>query len=78
MTTVHSSIWLFGDFAPVPGGSPWYYGGLPGIENADYLLVPLCPIIPQVRRMILEAIEAADVALDEIRRTPLYILYEKS
>lgn len=73
-----SSHWLFGPLEPLQGGAPWYYGGLPGFDSADYLLVPLCPIIPQVRRMILEAIEAADVALDEIRRTPLYILYEKS
>ena len=70
-----ASHWLFGDFRPLKGGAPWYYGGLPGIGAADYLLVPLCPIIPEVRRKILETIEASDIALTEVRRTSLYILY---
>jgi len=70
-----SSHWLFGDFKPLAGGAPWYYGGLPGIGAADYVLVPLCPIIPEVRRMILETIENNDIGLTEVRRTSLYILY---
>ncbi len=70
-----SSHWLFGDLRPLIGGAPWYYGGLPGIESADYLLVPLCPVIPELRRRILEQIEERGLAFREIRRTPLYILY---
>ena len=70
-----SSHWLFGDFKPLAGGAPWYYGGLPGIGAADYVLVPLCPIIPEVRRMILETIEKNEIGLTEVRRTSLYILY---
>jgi hypothetical protein len=71
-----SSEWLFGSFEPLVGGAPWYYGGLPGIESADYLLVPLCPIIPKSRDIILKNIEDAGLAFAEIRRTPFYILYE--
>ena len=70
-----SSHWLFGDFIPLAGGAPWYYGGLPGISAADYVLVPLCPIIPEVRRLILETIEEIGIELTEVRRTSLYILY---
>ncbi len=70
-----SSHWLFGDFKPLAGGAPWYYGGLPGIDAADDVLVPLCPIIPEVRRMILETIEKNEIGLTEVRRTSLYILY---
>ncbi len=70
-----SSHWLFGDFKPLKGGAPWYYGGLPGLGAADYVLVPLCPIIPEVRRQILETIEENEIGLTEIRRTSLYILY---
>ena len=56
-------------------GAPWYYGGLPGIEDVDYLIVPLCPLIPAVRALVLEAVDEANIPLTEIRRTPLYILY---
>ncbi|MBS9715895.1 hypothetical protein ACFFUT_01965 [Pseudohalocynthiibacter aestuariivivens] len=74
-----SSHWLYGSLLPLIGGAPWYYGGLPGFESADYLLVPLCPISTEVRKQILEIIaERNDTTLNEIRRTPLYILLEKS
>jgi len=71
-----SSHWLFGDFIPVEQGAPWYYGGLPGLRNADYLLVPLCPVIHEVRSSILKDVEDSGVDLREIRRTPLYILFD--
>ncbi len=70
-----SSHWLFGGPVPLEGGSPWYYGGLPGIENADYLLVPLCPVTPKLRQQILTLVDEAGLEFTEIRRTPLYILY---
>ena len=73
-----SSYWLFGSLEPLKGGAPWYYGGLPGFDNADYLLVPLCPVIAEVRRMILKSVEEAEIPLTEVRRTSLYILYEKT
>ncbi len=71
-----SSHWLFGDLDPIPQGAPWYYGGLPGFANADYLIVPLCPIIHEVRSAILKDIDETGADLREIRRTKLYILYE--
>ena len=70
-----SSHWLFGPLEPLENGAPWYYGGLPGIESADYLLVPLCPVAPDIRAQILETIERRGLPFTEIRRTPLYILY---
>ncbi|MFQ6553865.1 glycosyltransferase family 87 protein [Aestuariibius insulae] len=74
-----SSIWLYGDFERLEGGSPWYYSGLPGWESADYLLVPLCVIYSDVRTKTLENIEAAregEEPLRELRRTELYVLYD--
>lgn len=73
-----SSHWLFGDLEPLKHGAPWYYGGLPGIEDADYLLVPLCPVAQDVQALILTAYEAREERIEatEIRRTALYILYE--
>ncbi len=71
-----SSYWLFGDLEPLKGGAPWYYGGLPGIENADYLLVPLCPLTQGWRGKILAKIDQAGLEFTEIRRTQLYVLYQ--
>ncbi|MCF6315205.1 MAG: hypothetical protein L3J30_02715 [Marinosulfonomonas sp.] len=77
MADMFSSHWLFGDLEPLINGAPWYYGGLPGFGSADYLLVPLCPAEQGIRKTILEQIAARpDVSLNEIRRTPLYVLLE--
>lgn len=74
-----NSFWLFGALEPLEGGAPWYYGGLPGWSDADYLLVPRCPRIPQVRDGVIEEIKTRGIAatLTEIKRTPLYMLYGK-
>jgi len=74
---VLSAYWLYGAFEPLPGASPWYYGGLPGWENADYLIVPLCPMAGKVRRLILDDITARGETLEEIRRNEMYILYAR-
>lgn len=75
---IFSSHWLFGPLEPMDQGAPWYYGGLPGLADADYLLIPLCPVAPDIQAQILETIEGLDLppATTEIRRTDLYILYE--
>lgn len=74
-----NSFWLYGGFEPLTGGAPWYYGGLSGFADAEYLLVPLCPLSVEARELILtEITEAgADETLTEVRRTPLYVLFEK-
>jgi len=70
-----SSFWLFGAFEPLPGASPWYYGGLPGIDRADYLLVPRCALSTKVRKLILDAVDEAGMAPHEVRRNEMYVLY---
>ena len=72
-----SAFWLYGAFEPLPGASPWYYGGLPGFDAADYVLVPLCPISPPVRRLVLKAVTQNGAELQELRRNDMYILYRK-
>ena len=72
-----SSHWLFGELEPLIHGSPWYYGGLPGFDSADYVLVPMCPAEQGIRKTVIQTIAAQpDVTLTEIRRTPLYVLLE--
>ncbi|MCF2869777.1 hypothetical protein L0664_01740 [Octadecabacter sp. G9-8] len=70
-----SSHWMFGSFEPMDGGAPWYYGGLPGLRDADYVLVPFCPMSTLVQTKVFEIMDEAEVPLSEIRRTGLYILY---
>ena len=69
-----SALWLYGDFQPVRGGAPWYYAGTPGLDQADFVLVPLCPTNLAHRREILGAIEAAGWRLDEVMRSETFIL----
>ncbi|MGV6812020.1 MAG: hypothetical protein ACWA47_07230 [Brevirhabdus sp.] len=74
---IFSAIWLYGDSAPVKGLSPWYYGGAPGLQSAQYLSVPLCPVRDYVRRQAVEAAFAReDVTLQEVARGPMQILYQ--
>jgi len=68
-----SPLWLFGDHPPLIGAAPWSYGGLHGIENADVVLVPVCPNRMSVHRLILDALE--ETPMTELLRTPLYRLY---
>lgn len=68
-----SPLWLFGDHPPLPGAAPWSYGGLHGIENADFIVFPTCPNRPSVWRQMLHDLEA--VPMSELVRTPLYRLY---
>lgn len=75
---IFGSYWLFDDLKPLPGGAPWYYGNLSGLGAADYVIVPRCPVAPDVQARILRSIEANGIRLTEVRRTPLYILLEKT
>lgn len=74
LVSVH---WLFGDGGPLPGGAPWTYGTLSGLENATHVLVPLCAIDVNARNVILERLEAEGPALSIDRRTEQYLLYTK-
>ena len=77
-TDLYSAYWMFGDFQSVKGAAPWYYGGLPGIENADYIVVPLCPMSLSLRHEMLSALDEKGWTLREVRRTDLYILMAAS
>ncbi len=70
--------WMFGDIERVQGAAPWYYGDTAGVENADYLMVPLCPINANMRRqMVMQFIEGS-YGLNEVYRSNLFVLYEVS
>jgi len=73
-----SNLPLFSDgIAWVKGGAPWRYDGVPGVENADYVLVPLCAVNERSRRDILKGIRERGITLRELYRSPLFVLLEK-
>ena len=61
-----NTLWLYGDFEPLTGGAPWYYGGLPGIENARLFVLPECSFKPEFKALVMEEIAARGVGLDPI------------
>lgn len=74
-TDILTAFWLFGPFEPLQGGAPWYYGGLSGIENADYVLVPKCPFLASHRRIMVDEIKVANIPLSLVRDNELYALF---
>lgn len=70
-----TAFWLFGPYAPLEGGAPWYYGKLSGLENADYVLVPKCSFISRIRRIMVEDLAAAGVELTPVGDNELYALF---
>ena len=73
---IFTSHWLFGDIKRLPNGSPWFYGGRPGFEAAELMIVPLCPASEAIRKQILDDLGEDGLSFEEVHRTPLYILFK--
>lgn len=71
-----TGYWLYGTVAPLKGAAPWNYGGLAGIENARYMLIPLCTFNARVRAEVLRSAAKAGLTLTEVRRSPFYVIAE--
>lgn len=69
-----SNLWLFGETMPVPGAAPWYYGLKQAYKDADYLLIPLCPVTPAARSQVLSELPTSGVSFKEVTRNELFIL----
>jgi len=74
-----SNLWLFGSTVPLKGGAPWYYGGTAGMDRADFVLVPLCPVTPRARTLVLQQIarREGEINLREVMRNDLFILLRR-
>ncbi len=70
-----SSHWLYAGGTPLPSGAPWNYGTLSGLDRAEFVLVPLCPIGLAARNAIVKLLEEDGRALTLARETPFYRLY---
>lgn len=73
-----NSYWMVAPVKRLPGAAPWYYGGRPGFAQVEYLLVPLCPVSPKAREVVLSIVAEDEWDLQEIRRTPHFILYRRA
>lgn len=72
---VVSMVWMVGGFQPLEGGAPWYYSGTPGAENADAIIVPLCPFAEEHRDVALKALEGAGLELGQPIRDEVFWVY---
>lgn len=74
-TDVLTAFWLFGPYAPLQGGAPWYYGDVSGIENADYVLVPKCSFLAQIQRIMVDDLKSLDFEYLPVVNNELYALF---
>ena len=72
---IYDHLWLYGPFQRNIGAAPWYYGTDDGIDGAEFVMVPLCPMSTDARRRKLELIAEKGLTLEEELRSDLFILY---
>lgn len=70
-----AGLWLFGPFRPLEGGAPWYYGGLTGLENADYLVIPKCAFVAGLRRIMIKELKSSEFEYSLVQDSELYALF---
>ena len=71
-----AGLWLFGPFTPLSGGAPWYYGGLTGLENADYLVIPKCAFVAGLREIMIKELKTSELRFSLVRDTEIYAVFE--
>ncbi len=71
---LYDGLWLLGDVALNRTSAPWYYIGEAGFADADAIIVPLCPLSQTARSEKLDALERLHPDMQEVLRTPDFIL----
>jgi len=66
---------LMSDFPRLEAGAPWYYGSDPGFADAEYVLIPKCPLRPYSRTKALDALEEGNIPLELVLETPQMFLF---
>lgn len=72
-----NATWAMAGGNPLPGASPWYYGGRAGFDAADWILVPACPFGAQARQLILSELAATGWAFRERWSGEVGTIYER-
>lgn len=70
-----AALWLFGPWEPTEQAAPWYYGGLTGVQNADFILIPKCAFVGRIRQVVIDELNASGPAVTLERDTDLYALF---
>ncbi len=70
-----ATYWFFAPVSPPEGGAPWYYGGVSGLDNADYVLVPKCAFTSRVRNVILRDLAKSGAEFSLVRDNDLMALF---
>ena len=70
-----AAYWFFAPVRPAEGSAPWYYGGLTGMENTDYVMVPKCALTAGVRDLIIRELAASEFTFTLVRNNDLMALY---
>ncbi|NNU81251.1 hypothetical protein HMH01_12470 [Halovulum dunhuangense] len=74
----YDHLWLFGPFERLPHMAPWYYDADEGFEEAEYVMVPFCPVSDIAWERKLELIAEKGWVLEEVIRTELFILARRA
>ncbi len=75
---IYDHLWMFGPFERTGSMAPWYYGTEDGFEGTEMVLVPLCAVSAQARKLKLERMADLGWTLDEVFRTDLFILLKRA
>ncbi len=70
-----AAYWFFAPVRPAEGSAPWYYGGLTGMQNTDYVMVPKCAFTAGVRDLIIRELAASEFTFTLVRNNDLMALY---
>ncbi len=73
-----SNLWMFGKTLAVKNGAPWLYGDTTHGLKADYVLVPICPVKPSARSVVLQQIATTEnLKFREVMRSDLFVLLRR-
>ena len=75
---VVAPYWLFGVGQRVPGSPPWNYGSLRGLENANYILVPICPFREPHSKSIVRRLDQLGMLKQPIVSSAWFALYSNT
>ena len=71
-----AAYWFFAPVAPPEGSAPWYYGGLSGLRDTDYVMVPKCAFTTHVRNVVLRELSASGIRFTLVRDNDLLALFK--
>lgn len=74
---VVNPLWLFGGGKRIAGMAPWYYGGISGLDAADFVIVPTCPFKADSRNAMVVALDGMGAQFALEARDPHYLLFRR-